>query len=131
MEQKMSETKPKTNKKSLLIGLGIIACVCFYGLYETYIVKKEGLCTIATIYNIKKARGGRSFDFKYSLNGVEYYSMGTASYVKLSDNNERFFIYIMGNNPEKYKLTNIRVPDSITQAPYNGWKELPIPIPKE
>ncbi|MEN9919798.1 MAG: hypothetical protein RL662_2234 [Bacteroidota bacterium] len=119
--------RPKTNKKTLAIGLGIIACISIVGIYRSHTVEKEGVYTIATLHNITGARGGVSYAFEYSYGGKNYDSFANSSEKKHSDEGKRFFIQVLPNDPERCKMTNIRVPDSITQAPYNGWKELPIP----
>jgi hypothetical protein len=113
------------NKPYVLIP--IIILIGLIGTYRSCTVQKKGIYTIATIYNIEGGRGGMAFDFKYDFQSKEYKSYASGSDIKRSDEGKRFFIQVLPNDPERCKMTNIRVPDSITQAPYSGWKELPIP----
>lgn len=122
------EQKKKINKKSLIFGLGLIVLICFIGVYRSNTVEKEGVYTIATIYNIKKTRGGRGFDYMYIYKGRKYQAHGVAPYVYTKDEGVRFFIQILPNDPERRWFHDIRVPDSITEAPHEGWKELPIQV---
>lgn len=116
----------KVNKKSLFLGLSIIIIVGLVYTYRSDIVKKEGVYTIATVYNIEERGGGRRNDFSYSFKGKTYESYGMSPYIHMSDEGKRFFIQILTNDPSRCFMTRIRVPDSITEAPLEGWKELPI-----
>ncbi|MEN9919799.1 MAG: hypothetical protein RL662_2235, partial [Bacteroidota bacterium] len=95
----MSETKPKTNKKTLAIGLGIIACISSIGFYRSCTVQKEGVYTIATLYSIRGTRGGRLFFFDYTIGGKKYNSSGVSPDIKHSDEGKRFFIQVLPNDP--------------------------------
>jgi hypothetical protein len=129
METKMS--KKETNKKSLILGVTIIIIIGIIGTCRSNAVKQKGVYTIATIYNVTGARGGLKIHIRYSYKDLEYTDYAVGSEYTHEDKYKRLFIQVLPNDPERCKMTNIRVPDSITQAPYSGWKELPIPIPKE
>ncbi|HLU81021.1 MAG TPA: hypothetical protein VK010_03020, partial [Flavobacteriaceae bacterium] len=53
--------------------------------------------------------------------------------VTVLDKNSRYFVIFDPINPKKNSLLlqPYPVPDSITSAPPEGWKELPIPVDKE
>lgn len=119
-------SEKKVNRKSLLLGLLIIIVICIVGFYRSNTVEKDGVYTIATVYNIEKTRGGRHYNFSYIVNDVQYNSYAISTIKTLQDEGKRFFIQFLPNNPERCLMTDIRVPDSITEAPPEGWKELPI-----
>ena len=70
------------------------------------------------IINDKKLKGGFSFNLK-----------GKYSNLKLQS--RYFVIYDSLNYNNIILLPFLPVPDSITEAPPEGWKELPIPVDKE
>lgn len=127
MEKNNINSKKKLNKKSLFFGLGIILLVGLIGTYRSCTVNNEGVYTIATVYNFKIVRGGIGFDFKYIFRGVEYraYAVGSVNNTSMKDEGKRFFIQVLANDPERCLITSIQVPDSIIEAPSEGWKELP------
>lgn len=121
----------KTNRKSNIILVSILVIVSCIGFYRSCTVQKEGVFTIATIYNIEPAaRSGLIFDFKYMFYGKEYKSRAGASYDDLSmkDEGKRVFIQVLPNDPSRCFMTDIQVPDSITEAPSEGWEKLPITV---
>lgn len=119
--------KSKTfNIKSLVAFLSILAAISFIGVYRSCTVQKDGRYTIATVYKIEGARGGSKIHIEYYVEEIRY----TGSYI--SDRKidkkigRRFFLQYLPSQPSRCYIEGILVPDSITKAPPEGWKELPI-----
>jgi len=112
------------NKK--YIGLIIVIIICAFGFYNRYKVQSNGVYSIASIYNIQSKRGGHYFDFEYKYQGCTYTGHASSYQIKNNDSGKRFFIQVNSKNPEECLIDiTLPVPDSISEAPYDGWKELP------
>lgn len=115
------------SKKQALLGVSILVFLGLIGTLRGCEVKEKGVYTIATVYNIDGGRSGRTFNFKYKFKGIEYesYAESPVDELSRSDEGKRFFIQVLTNNPKRCFMTSIPVPDSITEAPVNGWEEIP------
>lgn len=116
----------KANKKSLFLLFGIILVICLIGFYRSDTVAKEGVYTITTIYKVQGARGGLRVDFRYTFGNKEYTGYTVNSSYSHNDAGKRLFIQVLPSDPERCLITDIPVPDSIIEAPPEGWKELPV-----
>lgn len=108
------------------IGLIIIGFICLFGFYNSYKIKSNGVYGIATIYNIVVKKGGYYFDFDYAYQGHQYTEYASSYQINKNDEGRRFFVLINSKNPTEC-LIDIRlpVPDSIAEAPFDGWTKLP------
>lgn len=118
--------KKKVNKKSLFLLLVAIIIICIIEFYRSGVVAKEGVYTIATIHKVQGARGGLRIDFSYVFDNKNYTGYAVNSSYSRNDVGKRFFIQVLPNDPERSLITDIEVPDSITEAPPEGWEKLPI-----
>lgn len=116
----------KANKKSLFLLFGIILTIGLIGTYRSETVAKEGVYTITTIYKVQGARGGLRVDFRYTFGNKEYTGYAVNSSYSHNDVGKRLFIKVLPSDPDRCLITDIRVPDSITEAPVEGWVELPV-----
>ena len=88
--------------------------------------------TISEIYDLKRyARSSDSYMYSYKVNNL-IFKQGISSN---SSNNlfvgKRYFVVFEEGNPKNSMLIPfLFVPDSITKAPAEGWREPPIPIDK-
>jgi hypothetical protein len=123
----LMKSKLFTNKVTIPAFFIMMTIIAGISIYRSCTVQKQGVYTIAILSNVTGTRGGVSFSFEYSYLDKKYSNFTVSPDMKRSDEGKRFFIQVLPNDPERCWVTNIRVPDSITQAPYSGWKELPIP----
>lgn len=95
---------------------------------------KSGVYSIGQITDFKTETRSDyyrySFYFKNKLYKSRCHCGGGSSSLTIGQN------YFLVLNPEKpidnnFLLYSLPVPDSITEAPPEGWKELPIPVDKE
>lgn len=114
------------NIKSLVAFLSILVAVSFIGVYRSCTVQKEGNYTIATVYKLEGARGGSKIHIEYYVKGKRY----TGSYISDQEIDKkvgrRFFLQYLPSQPNRCHIEGVLVPDSITEAPPEGWQELPI-----
>jgi len=88
--------------------------------------------SIGEIEKINYYKGQDYFHYHFSVNNDNH----EAGIGKTVSNNlfigKRYFVIFEQDNPENSMLIPfLFVPDSITEAPSEGWKEPPVPIDKE
>ncbi|MBD8347026.1 hypothetical protein [Dysgonomonas sp. HGC4] len=116
----------KANKKSLFLLFGIILTIGLIFTYRSDTVEREGRYTIATVYKVQGARGGLRIDYEYIFQDQSYTGYAVSTSYSHNDVGKRLFIKVLPNDPDRCLITDIRVPDSITEAPVEGWVELPV-----
>lgn len=88
--------------------------------------------TIGLIQNIEYGRSEDYYIYKYSIDNKDYEKgIGASSSNNLFIGKRYFVIFEKGSPRNSMLLPFMHVPDSITNAPTEGWKELPIPVDKE
>lgn len=114
------------------ISFGIIFSLVKKEEIERNNIYKTGVFSLAEITDFRKETRSDYYKYSFFFNNKLYrarYGDGSKSL----NIGQRYFVII---NPENawlynYLLYNYPVPDSITSAPPEGWKELPIPVDKE
>ena len=114
-----------------LIGIGIfIIGIFFYGqLISKPNIEKYGIWVIATPYDTRGGgKGGSTYiKFKYKYLDKEYESRENGFYGKIREMlKNRYLIKISSKDPNLcYFTDDYIVPDSIKEAPPEGWEKLP------
>ena len=130
-------------KKHINIILLIISCIIFYTIISYFNEKrvntrintiKNGVYSIAEINEFGTET--RNDFYKYSFFFKDNFFKSRCNCGGRSSSlivNQKYFIIIDPENPNynNFLLYRYPVPDSITEAPSEGWKELPIPVDKE
>ena len=122
--------KNKINKIGLyfLIGLGLWGGGTF--IKDFFInqpkLREKGQYTIGIIYDYSQHKGGATIYYEYKAENKLYYSnAGAGGKEKESLLEKRFLVkYVEGEDLSKI-LLEYPVPDSIKQAPPEGWEKLP------
>lgn len=121
----------KRNIDKKYLGLIIVIIICAFGFYNRYKMKSNSVYCVANIYNITTKRGGHYFDFQYIYQGSIYTGYASSYKINKNDEGRRFFVEVNSKNPDECLIDiSLPVPDSISEAPYDGWKELPIKTDK-
>jgi hypothetical protein len=121
----------KSNSLNTIIFLICIGCVCYY--YFSYLpdkkLEKEFKYSIATIFNFDfPADGGEVAEIKYFINNTTYKGVVNMTYddkvnFKIGT---RFFIKYYPKDPNIFTLiSDIKISDTITHIPINGWDSIP------
>ena len=119
--------------KILIFGALIVGIV--FEISESEKFDKAAVFTIAWVKELKYEKRGNRVTVEYSFKNINYTGIGMA-YENKSLIGERIFLRLLPDQPAgkvslHYSWRDsevIFVPDSIREAPYNGWKELPIPL---
>jgi hypothetical protein len=121
-----------SNKISKYIILTAILAVVIIFLYGYFINKpkfdKYGVYTIGTIIKIEaKAKSWPRVTYKYTFKSKEYIdSFLVNTEIWNYKENDRILIRTTSVDPNLSTVEDIiRIPDSIKEAPSEGWKELP------
>lgn len=101
-------------------------------LKRKLIVFERGVYSIAKVTEYRKESKSSHYRYVFYYNNKKYKSRSYYSGYNLEIGNSYFLII----DPKHPELNNILlqpfpIPDSIAQAPSEGWKELPIPVDKE
>ena len=123
--------KNKINKIGLcfLIGLGLWGGGTF--IKDFFInqpkLREKGKYTIRYIYQHSRHKGGATIYYKYKVWGKLYYSKDTAGGIKKNRLLEKRFLvrYVYDDIDLEEILLEYPVPDSIKEAPPEGWKKKP------
>ncbi|MBN2613570.1 MAG: hypothetical protein JXB00_18585 [Bacteroidales bacterium] len=113
----------------ILISLVIFSSVIIYilGIYQRKELKKYSRYTIGyTNKVIQTTKLGKVLKYHYFINGEEY--NGAKSNIKSNSVKlgERYYVIFSNKNPINSEIYLERtVPDSIRNAPSEGWEEIP------
>ena len=122
--------KNKINKisKYILIGFGLLVVGAF--INDLFInepkLREKGKYTIGYIYKYSPHKGGASIYYKFKTGNKFYYSNTTSGKDKKELLNKKFLLrYVEGEEDISRILLEYTVPDSIKEAPPEGWKKKP------
>ena len=123
--------KNKINKisKYILIGFGLLVVGSF--MRDIFIygprLREKGRYTIGYIYQHSRHKGGATIYYKYKVGGKLYYSKDTAGGIKKNRLLEKRFLvrYVYDYIDLEEILLEYPAPDSIKEAPPEGWKKKP------
>lgn len=122
--------KNKINKisKYILIGFGLLVVGSF--MRDIFIygprLREKGRYTIGIVYDYSQYKGGASIYYEYKVGNKLYYSNTAVGGIKKNKLLEKRFLvkYVEGEDLSKI-LLEYPVPDSIKEAPPEGWKKKP------
>ena len=115
--------------KYILIGFGVLVIGSF--MRDIFIygprLREKGRYTIGYIYQHSRHKGGATIYYKYKVGGKLYYSKDTAGGIKKNRLLEKRFLvrYVYDDIDLSEILLEYPVPDSIKEAPLEGWKKKP------
>ena len=123
--------KNKINKIGLyfLIGLGLWGGGTF--IKDFFInqpkLREKGKYTIGIIYDYSQHKGGATIYYEYKAENKLYYSNAGAGWKEKESLLEKRFLvkYVEGEEDISRILPEYPVPDSIKEAPPEGWKKMP------
>ena len=124
----MDNNKINKISKYILIGFGLLVVGTF--IKDFFInqpkLREKGKYTIGIIYDYSQYKGGATIYYEYKAENKLYYSnAGAGGKEKESLLEKRFLVkYVEGEDLSKI-LLEYPVPDSIKQAPPEGWEKLP------
>ena len=127
----------KSDIKKYFIGIIIFWCVLivFYFLQKDKLsnILKNPNYTVGLVNGIQKYNTGDDYyRYKYSIDSKDYQKgIGASSSNNIFIGTRYFVIFEKGKPKNAMLLPFILIPDSIQEAPSEGWKELPIPVDKE
>ena len=113
----------------ILIGFGLLVVGSF--MRDIFIygprLREKGRYTIGYIYQHSRHKGGATIYYKYKVGGKLYYSKDTAGGIKKNRLLEKRFLvrYVYDEIDLSEILLEYPVPDSIKEAPPEGWKKKP------
>lgn len=119
------------NKITTYISVGILSIIMIYGVYvmnvKNRLINENGRFTIGVIQKTKVGSKGIRVFINYYYKDKKEVVDYMEEYIerkKLSIGKRIFIKFIPGNNIEYVKLhIDCIVPDSIKNAPSNGWSE--------
>ena len=125
----MDNNKINKISKYILIGFGVLVIGSF--MRDIFIygprLREKGRYTIGYIYQHSRHKGGATIYYKYKVGGKLYYSKDTAGGIKKNRLLEKRFLvrYVYDDIDLEEILLEYPVPDSIKEAPPEGWKKKP------
>ncbi|MFA7615999.1 MAG: hypothetical protein WCY16_05410 [Weeksellaceae bacterium] len=126
--------------KYIFIALmGIVVLYFFVHIGNNWVKNKNnilldsGRFTIGYVGQPHKQSRSSYYDYVFYVNNNKHKRRHYIPRATVLDKNSRYFVIFNPINPKKNSLLlqPYPVPDSITSAPPEGWKELPIPVDKE
>lgn len=123
--------KNKINKisKYILIGFGLLVVGSF--MRDIFIygprLREKGRYTIGIVYDYSQYKGGASIYYEYKVGNKLYYSNTAVGGIKKNKLLEKRFLvrYVYDDIDLSEILLVYPVPDSIKEAPPEGWKKMP------
>ncbi|UOQ55567.1 hypothetical protein [Hymenobacter cellulosivorans] len=111
----------------LLLAFGALIYYYFQRADE---VHAKGKYTIGYIDGAHWAvKSGRQIDYSFSVAGKSY-TGGEDELPQMQRDNARYLIKYDSTSPDWHAVYfSVPIPDSITDAPSNGWQEPPFPVP--
>ncbi|MEI6488945.1 MAG: hypothetical protein WCP52_08280 [Bacteroidota bacterium] len=122
----------KTKRKKYFILIGLLIFTIFtlvYNFIRDEKLKKIGVYTICSINKVEGASRGMMINIEYNYKGKKIMnsSVNSTGDITRKDVGKRFLILIRSDEPDaNYDMfLDKPVPDSIKEAPINGWKDIP------
>jgi citrate synthase I len=123
--------KNKINKisKYILIGFGLLVVGSF--MRDIFIygprLREKGRYTIGIVYDYSQYKGGASIYYEYKVGNKLYYNNTAVGGIKKNKLLEKRFLvrYVYDDIDLSEILLVYPVPDSIKEAPPEGWKKKP------
>jgi len=108
----------------IYIVLGAIVVISILGFYLTNFIQTKGICSIAYIdkhtTSIKKL-----VEYHFFYRGKRYFGSTISNLELPYKKDHRYYVQFTPSIISMSQLTEIEVPDSIKEAPYNGWTQIP------
>ena len=112
-----------------LIGLGLWGVGTFIKDFFINVPKlrEKGKYTVGIIYDYSQHKGGATIYYEYKAENKLYYSNAGAGWKEKESLLEKRFLikYVEGEENRSRILLEYPVPDSIKEAPPEGWKKMP------
>jgi len=114
-----------------IIGISIVLAIFLYwiimDIYEKKVLKEDYRFTIATIIDrYFPAEGGPDVDYSYYVNNKSYIGSYQSVMKPSVQLHKRYYIKFYPKDPNIANiLFDMPVPDSIKEAPDEGWEVLP------
>jgi hypothetical protein len=120
----------KRNKiLSVSIFLFFVFCI-IYNVFTCKRLERDGIYSIATIEKVEGARSGKMvhLSYKYQNKTVQNSYIEDVTRASKNDVGKRVFIKFRPTDPDgDFDLIEDKpVPDSIKEAPVDGWEKLPL-----
>ncbi len=119
----------KKNDKYAYISFALITIGMTYSYFDSKEFDKKAVYCLGKIDDVKWAyRGDKKIWVSYKFKN-RYYNVYSVGYgYEYSDSGKKVFIGILPNDPDGTVdvKQNCPVPDSIKEAPFNGWQTLPV-----
>ena len=125
----MDNNKINKISKYILIGFGVLVIGSF--MRDIFIygprLREKGKYTIGIIYDYSQHKGGATIYYEYKAENKLYYSNAGAGWKEKESLLEKRFLvkYVEGEKDISRILLEYPVPDSIKEAPPEGWKKKP------
>ena len=119
----------KKNIRILIITACIFAVLIVYDRYRSKSLAKNGVYVIGRIDRITGAKGGLRAFVTYKYRGEVLHADYISSRIEYKDTLYRYFIKIDTQDLHSLDFDyNDIVPDSIKEAPYDGWRSIPVSV---
>jgi hypothetical protein len=110
---------------SIILGVFVLFVFVKFILINLNIDFNGKYAIAITLDKEKSHRSVYILTYKYFFDGKEFF--GHDQYVKgMIVPKGRYFVKVSTKFPKFCRITNIEVPDTIVEAPLNGWKDIPI-----
>ena len=125
----MDNNKINKISKYILIGFGLLVVGSF--MRDIFIygprLREKGRYTIGYTYKYSQYKGGSRIYYKYKVRNKLYYSNAAVGGIKKNRLLEKRFLvrYVYDDIDLEEILLVYPVPDSIKEAPPEGWEKLP------
>jgi hypothetical protein len=112
----------------LTLRLCFFSGIILFAIWRYHVVNQDIRYTVATTTRqISTPRNHNAIEYKFSVNGKEYISVGAdIEKYNIRYPNGRYYVTFPLKSPGANEIQwDLPVPDSIIHVPKNGWKELP------
>ncbi|MCE7864794.1 MAG: hypothetical protein DYG99_14740 [Bacteroidetes bacterium CHB5] len=116
----------KVKKIGTIILFVVLVASLLTGLSNEIQLSLNYSYTVGTTIGYRKTSKGTLIDYKISVNNIEY--DGTRDMLKYNPNTKggRYYVKFLPSDPTINRiLWDQPVPDHITEAPPDGWSEIP------
>jgi|SRR5699024_3732497 len=122
------------NKKKFISFIVLVSIVIILLIIQNKndkLLSGVGHYTVGKIIEKKIVAGaGPTYIYEYNVNNKMFRKKGSSGFKGYE--NKYYFVIFNPNNPKESEvLINFKVPDSIKEAPEDGWRELPVPYTEE
>lgn len=110
----------------ILALLTIALFVAFIVFKRNWLLRNHRFTIGVTIGTESASRMGTYVDFTYNVSGIEYKGSRPLDGFRPESNGGRYYVMFSVDDPEtEHILWDKPVPNSIKEAPMEGWSELP------